>query len=81
MFYVYVLKDDKGLLYKGMTNDLERRLKEHKYGKTKTTKKMNNPKIVHYEECNNVGEARKREKYFKTAAGRRFLKSKANPLL
>ncbi|MBL8029690.1 MAG: GIY-YIG nuclease family protein [Candidatus Doudnabacteria bacterium] len=34
MYTVYVLRDKDGKLYKGMTKDLERRLKEHKYGHT-----------------------------------------------
>ena len=59
-----------------MTNDLERRLAEHKRGKTKTTSKMNNLKVVYTEEYDTLKEARKREIYFKTAAGRRFLKNK-----
>ena len=76
MYKVYVLSDDLGNSYKGMTNDLERRLAEHKRGKTKTTSKMNNLKVVYTEEYDTLKEARKREIYFKTAAGRRFLKNK-----
>ncbi len=76
MYTVYVLADDSNHLYKGVTNDLERRLKEHKYGKTKTTAKMTNLHVVYTEVYNSFTEARSREIYFKTAAGRRFLKSK-----
>ena len=59
-----------------MTNNLSRRLKEHKRGKTITTRKMDNLKLIYKEEYNNFEEARKRELYFKTAAGRKFLKNK-----
>lgn len=76
MFTAYVLKDDKGKFYKGMTNNLPRRLNEHKNGKTITTRKMHNLELVYKEEYDNFTEARKRELYFKSAAGRRFLKSK-----
>ncbi len=81
MFYVYVLEDSSGNFYKGMTNNLERRLGEHRKGKTKTTRKMNDFKIVYFEKYKTTAEARKREKYFKSAAGRKFLKTKLTTLL
>lgn len=74
MHYIYILQDDNGILYKGLTNNLERRLKEHQRGKTKTTKKMQNLKIVYTEEFSTFEEARNREVYLKTAAGRKFIK-------
>ncbi len=77
MFTVYVLKDENGELYKGMTNNMERRLREHRSGYTKTTKKMKDVKVVYTEKYDTFTEARKRELYFKSAAGRRYLKSKA----
>ncbi len=76
MYNVYVLKDENGKFYKGMTNNLERRLKEHKLGKTITTSKMKNPELVYKENYNNFEDARKRELYLKSAARRRFLKKK-----
>lgn len=76
MFTVYVLQDDMGKLYKGCTNNLRRRLSEHVRGKTITTQRMKNLKVVYTEEFQYFEDARKREVYFKTAAGRRFLKTK-----
>lgn len=76
MYIVYVLRDESGKLYKGFTNNLSRRLKEHSSGYTFTTRKMKNLQIVYTEEYQNFSEARKREVYFKTAAGRKFLKGK-----
>ena len=73
-YFVYVLQDENGKLYKGMTNDLERRLVEHKRGKTITTSKMSKLSVEYFETFDSFEEARKRELYFKTAAGRRFLK-------
>jgi len=58
-----------------MTNDLDRRLAEHRRGKTRTTGTMADIEVVYAERCENFAKARKREVYFKTAAGRRFLKS------
>ena len=76
MYIVYVLQDQDGRVYKGMTNDLERRLLEHRRGKTKTTRFMVNLHVVYTEEYPTQEEARSREVYLKTAAGRRFLKLK-----
>ncbi|MFA5022662.1 MAG: GIY-YIG nuclease family protein [Candidatus Paceibacterota bacterium] len=76
MFTVYVLKDISGKIYKGMTNNLERRLKEHRSGHTVTTSKMGELSVVYTENYGTLFEARKRELYFKSAAGRRFLKDK-----
>lgn len=74
MYTVYVLKDISGRLYKGMTNDLARRLTEHKSGKTKTTRSMKELKVVYTEVLQTLEDAIKRERYLKSAAGRRFLK-------
>ena len=74
-FIAYVLRDIQGKLYKGATSDLGRRLREHRKGDTKTTRRMKNLIVVYKEEFNNFAEARKRELYFKSAGGRRFLKN------
>jgi putative endonuclease len=79
MYTVYVLKDSVGKLYKGITNNLKRRLAEHKSGHTQSTKQLRNPVIVYTEEYDSFKQARKREIYFKTAAGRRFLKNILRP--
>ncbi|MDP4001421.1 MAG: GIY-YIG nuclease family protein [bacterium] len=76
MYTVYILKDSQSKLYKGLTNDLKRRLREHRSGKTITTKKMKMLYVVYTEMYENFIEARAREKYFKTAAGRKYLKNK-----
>jgi len=74
MYKVYVLKDSSGKFYKGMTNDLERRIREHRRGKTITTSHMNDLKVVYTESFPSFIEARRRELYFKSAVGRKFLK-------
>jgi putative endonuclease len=73
-YIAYVLKDLNGKFYKGVTNNLERRFREHQLGHTRTTQKMRNIQIVYTEEHGSFVDARKREKYLKSAAGRRFLK-------
>ena len=75
MYFVYVLKsevDDR--LYKGMTNDLKRRLMEHNSGKHKSTKGYRPWKCVYSEEVESKKEARERELYFKTGSGREYLR-------
>mgnify|MGYP002138733947 CR=1 FL=1 len=75
MYTVYLLKDQNDKVYKGMTNNLARRLREHISGKTITTARMKNLQLVYKEEFTDKIQARSRELYFKTAAGRRFLKT------
>ena len=53
-------------LYIGVTNDLERRVKEHKSGLIPGfTKKYNCIKLVYYEEYSDINEAIDREKQIK----------------
>lgn len=79
MYVVYVLQDVTGKLYKGMTSDLKKRLIGHRQGNTRSTKNMRDLQIVYTEYCPDRASARLREKYLKSAAGRRFLKSKLGP--
>jgi len=80
MYYVYVIEDGAGNLYKGYTNNLERRLREHKSGHTKTTSRMKGILTIKYiEEVETLNEALKRERYLKSAAGRRFLRKVLGP--
>ncbi len=78
-YTTYVLRDQNGKLYKGVTNNLMRRLKEHRSGHTITTSRMVGLEVVYIEEYSSFIEARRREVYLKTAAGRKFLKSKIVP--
>ena len=75
-FTTYVLKDVDGKLYKGMTSDLQQRLRDHRSGHTRTTSRMKDFVVAYTENFDTFEQARKRELYFKSAAGRRFLKDK-----
>ena len=76
MYFVYVLRSLKdGRLYKGLTSDLERRVKEHNSGQAKSTKGFLPWELFHVEEFETREEARKREKYLKSGQGRDFLKT------
>ncbi len=77
MFYTYVLhslKDEK--LYVGWTKDLKNRVAFHNDGKVESTKFRRPLELVYYEACLDEKKSIKREKYFKTGFGRRFLKNR-----
>ena len=77
MFYAYVIKSViSPYYYKGHCEDLDERLKEHNSGMTHSIKRFIPFEIVYFEEFETREEAIRRERYLKTAAGRRFLKSK-----
>ncbi|MFN8208977.1 MAG: GIY-YIG nuclease family protein [Bacteroidales bacterium] len=76
MYFVYVLKSEvDGSFYKGYTKNLEVRIKEHNSGKSSYTARKIPWKLVYFEQVDTLTEAIARERYFKTGAGRRFLKS------
>jgi predicted GIY-YIG superfamily endonuclease len=50
MYTVHILKDDFGKLYKGTTNDLSRRLQEHRREETMATREMKNINLIYKEE-------------------------------
>ena len=66
-YYVYLLASQRnGTLYIGMTNDLQRRIYEHKMGSKKGfTYKYGVNKLVYFEIFKNVDEAILREKQLK----------------
>jgi putative endonuclease len=77
MFYVYVIKSiHSDYLYKGHCENIEKRLKQHNSGMTQSIKAYAPFILVYQENFDTREEAIEREKYFKTAAGRRFLKTK-----
>ncbi len=78
-FFAYVVKSTiKPYYYKGHCENLEIRLKEHNSGKTISLRPYIPVVIEYYEEFSTVEEAVRREKYFKSSAGRRFLKTVIN---
>ena len=75
MFYTYIIQSEKdGSLYKGFTTNTENRLMEHNLGKSKYTSTKIPWKLIHIEKFDSQQQAVKREKYFKSAAGRRWIK-------
>lgn len=77
MYYTYVLRSKKdNKLYIGFTEDLKKRFIEHNKGYVDSTSCRRPFELVYYEACLDKDKAVKREKYFKTGFGRRFLKSR-----
>ena len=65
-YYVYIMASRSRVLYTGMTNDLERRVLEHKSGLTKGfTKQYRVARLVYFEEHTDVRDAIAREKQIK----------------
>ena len=75
MYFVYVLYSEKlNKTYVGCTSNLAQRLKYHNKGRVKSTKNGVPWKIIYIEKVSSHKEARERERWFKTIAGRRKLK-------
>lgn len=74
-YCTYVLLSEKDrMLYVGYTSDLERRLVQHHSGNVKSTSYRRPLKLIFCEFYLFEKDARNREMYFKTTAGKRGLK-------
>jgi putative endonuclease len=68
MYYVYILQNPKGLLYKGQTNDLCKRVNQHNDtadGFSSYTKGRGPWRLVYFEEFEMRSAAKEREEFFK----------------
>lgn len=64
--FVYILSNkNRTTLYIGVTNNLERRILEHKAGKGKFSSKYNLIELLYYEQINGIERAIEREKQLK----------------
>jgi len=69
MFYVYILRTSSNTLYIGQTNNLEKRLKEHKAKSSRSAKyvrSFQSFELVYSEEHKSRKEAMQREYQLKT---------------
>jgi putative endonuclease len=66
-YYIYIMANwNNKVIYVGMTNDLERRVYEHKNKKIEGfTKRYNVTRLVYYEYTNAINSAIAREKQIK----------------
>jgi putative endonuclease len=79
MWYVYILKLADGEYYVGSTNDLKRRLEEHKKGHEISTKWRLPVVLQAYIAVKSESTARKLEKYLKTSSGKTTLRKRILP--
>lgn len=76
MITVYALYDKvTDQVYVGMTNNLERRIAEHKRGQSFYTRRFKDFEVIYKEVFRSYAEGRKKEKYLKGGSGKEFLKS------
>ena len=74
--FVYAIKSEvDGRIYVGIAEDVSKRLQQHNYGMSKSTKGFRPWELLYQELCDDRVEARKREKYLKSGIGKQFLKS------
>ena len=65
-YYIYILSNDTGTIYTGVTNNLLRRVDEHKRGAVEGfTKRYKIHRLIYFEETNNIYDALEREKQIK----------------
>jgi putative endonuclease len=76
VFYVYVLRSesDSGF-YIGFSTNLRARLRQHQEGASFATKSRGPWKLIYFEAYLNQEDALGRERYLKSGAGRRFLRT------
>jgi putative endonuclease len=75
-YYVYILASKSRRLYVGVTNNLERRVCQHRNGLGKFTSQYRINRLVHFEEFSHPMEAIEREKRIKS-----FLRSRKIKLI
>jgi predicted GIY-YIG superfamily endonuclease len=74
-YYVYLIESESsGLWYVGLSQNPEDRLLHHNRGKSKFTRGHRPWKMLYKEKAGSLSEAREKEKYYKTSAGKRRLK-------
>ena len=72
---------NNGQLYTGFTSDLKRRIKDHEYGKVKSTHLRRPLQLIHYEAYLLESDARRREKFLKSSEGKSLLKKQLRDIL
>ena len=80
--YVYVLRSLRdGNFYVGFTRNLNGRLQSHNRGLVRSTKNRVPLELVYWEGCLSQADATQREKYLKSAWGKRYIKNRLHSYL
>jgi len=74
MYYVYILQCSDNKLYTGYTTDIDKRLKRHETGQVFSTKSRLPVELIFYEAFVHIQDAKRREQYLKTTAGKKAVK-------
>jgi putative endonuclease len=75
--YVYVLRSlHDEMFYVGFTKNLKTRLEAHNKGLVPSTKRRIPLQLVYWEGCLSQADATQREKYLKSAWGKRYIKNR-----
>ncbi|MBH0198021.1 MAG: GIY-YIG nuclease family protein [Nitrospira sp.] len=76
MYYVYILLNKaRTRTYTGVTNNLERRLKEHNNGTVPSSRSYRPYTILYTKACATLSDARQEERHYKSSTGRRKIKT------
>ena len=74
MEYTYVLLSERdGRFYTGSTSDLRARFRDHNAGRIRSTAYRRPLKLIYYEACVHLADARRRERFLKTGKGKQYL--------
>ncbi len=81
MTYIYLLFLANGDIYKGLTEDFERRFKEHQSGKVESTKNYLPIQLIGIESYLVKSDAVRREQFLKKSQGMKLLKQQYRDIL
>lgn len=82
-YYVYIATNRRGTLYTGVSNNVDRRMRQHREGASQFTQQYRIGKLIYVEHTEYVWEALNREKQIKgwTRAKKLVLIRSLNPSL
>jgi len=70
--YVYILQNERGYKYVGLTDDIDDRLARHNREEIPSTSKYRPWKMIHFSAFEMRKKAAEYEKYLKSGSGRTF---------
>ena len=77
MYYTYVLYSLRdGRWYTGATSNLSERVRDHETGRVRSTRHRRPFRLVDDEACLSEPDARRRERYWKSGRGKRYIRQR-----
>ena len=78
MYYIYIIRSlkDSNKIYKGFTENLKQRIKDHNLGKSKYTSENKPWELIFFSGFKNKKQALNFEKYLKSASGIAFARKR-----